>query len=67
LKNFIVSINLSGERFKVIYRLKGSEKEARSIAEDICVEQTIEFPAELVKGGDIREHIFGRIESFQSL
>jgi len=67
LKDFIVSIDLSGERFKVIYRLKGSEKEARSKAEDICVEQTIEFPAELVKGGDIRNHIFGRIESFRSL
>jgi ribulose-bisphosphate carboxylase large chain len=67
LKDFIVSIDLSGERFKVIYRLKGSEKEARSKAEDICIEQTIEFPAELVKGGDIRDHIFGRIESFQSL
>jgi ribulose-bisphosphate carboxylase large chain len=63
LKDFIVSIDLSGERFKVIYRLKGSEKEARSKAEDICIEQTIEFPAELVKGGDIRDHIFGRIES----
>jgi ribulose-bisphosphate carboxylase large chain len=67
LKDFIVSIDLSGERFKVIYRLKGSEKEAHSKAGDICIEQTIEFPAELVKGGDIRDHIFGRIESFQSL
>ncbi len=67
MKDFIVSIDLSGERFKVIYRLKGSEKEARSKAGDICVEQTIEFPAELVKGGDIRDHIFGRIESFQPM
>lgn len=67
MKDFIVSINLSGERFQVIYRLKGSEKEARSKAEDICIEQTIEFPADLVKGGDIRDHIFGRIESFQPL
>jgi ribulose-bisphosphate carboxylase large chain len=67
LKNFIVSVNLSGERFRVIYRLKGSEKETSSKAEDICIEQTIEFPAELVKGGDIRDHIFGRIESFEPI
>ena len=67
MKDFIVSIKLSGERFKVIYRLKGSEREVRSKAEDICIEQTIEFPADLVKGGDIRDHIFGRIESFRPL
>jgi ribulose-bisphosphate carboxylase large chain len=67
LTDFIVSIKLSGERFKVIYRLKGSEREAHSKAEDICIEQTIEFPADLVKGGDIRDHIFGRIESFQPI
>jgi ribulose-bisphosphate carboxylase large chain len=29
------------------------------------VEQTIEFPAELVTGGDIRAQILGRIESFR--
>ncbi|MGD2087245.1 MAG: RuBisCO large subunit C-terminal-like domain-containing protein [Candidatus Aminicenantes bacterium] len=67
MTDFIVSIKLSGERFKVIYRLKGSEREAHSKAEDICIEQTIEFPADLVKGGDIRDHIFGRIESFQPI
>ena len=67
MKDFIVSIKLSGERFKVIYRLKGSEREAHSKAQDICIEQTIEFPADLVKGGDIRDHIFGRIESFQPI
>lgn len=62
---FNVSINLSGERFRVVYRLKGSEGEALQKARDICVEQTIEFPDDLVTGGDIREHILGRIESFQ--
>jgi ribulose-bisphosphate carboxylase large chain len=67
MKDFIVTIDLSGERFRVVYRLQGSEAEARAKAEDICVEQTIEFPAELVKGGDIRDHILGRIESFQAV
>ena len=55
----------SGERFSVIYRIYGSEKDARAKAEDICIEQTVEFPAECVGGGTIRDHVFGRIESFE--
>jgi len=60
-----VSLHLSGDRFQVTYRLTGNEAEARAKAEDICVEQTIEFPAELVPEGDIRSQIMGRIESLQ--
>ena len=67
MKDFIVSIDLSGERFRVVYHLGGSEAAARAQAEDLCVEQTIEFPADLVKGGDIRDHILGRIESLLPL
>lgn len=62
---FVVKLALSGERFRVRYRLAGDESEARAKAEDICVEQTIEFPATLVTGGDIREHALGRVESFE--
>jgi ribulose-bisphosphate carboxylase large chain len=54
----------SGERFSVTYRLFGSETEARAKAEDICIEQTVEFPAEEVPEGIIRDHVFGRIEQF---
>ena len=54
----------SGERFSVTYRLFGSEAEARARAEDICIEQTVEFPAEEVPAGIIRDQVFGRIESF---
>jgi ribulose-bisphosphate carboxylase large chain len=66
LTHFNVSIDLSGERFKVVYRLKGTREEALARARDICVEQTIEFPADLVPNGDIHNHILGRIESFLS-
>ncbi len=62
---FDVTLALSGERFRVRYRLTGNAREARSKAEDICIEQTIEFPAVLVTGGDIRGQIFGRIESLE--
>jgi ribulose-bisphosphate carboxylase large chain len=55
----------SGDRFSVAYRLFGSEKEARARAEDICIEQTVEFPADLVAEGTIRAHVFGQIESFE--
>lgn len=63
---FDVKLMLSGERFRVRYRLSGDAREARLKAEDICIEQTIEFPAVLVTGGDIRDHILGRIESFEA-
>ena len=55
----------SGERFRVAYRIEGDEKEARLKAEDICIEQTVEFPADEVPEGIIRDHVFGRIESFE--
>ena len=55
----------SKDRFSVTYRIFGSEKEARVKAEDICIEQTVEFPADEVPQGVIRDHVFGRIESFE--
>ena len=60
-------LNFSGARFSVVYQLSGDEAAARLKAEDICIEQTIEFPADLVPDGEIREHIFGRIEHFEAL
>lgn len=57
----------SGDRFSVTYRLSGSENDARARAEDICIEQTVEFPADEVPEGTIRDHVFGRIELFERL
>ncbi|MDX1992572.1 MAG: RuBisCO large subunit C-terminal-like domain-containing protein [bacterium] len=59
--------NLSGERFHVLYHLTGDEATARVKAADILVEQTVEFPVELVPDGDVRDHILGRIEDFSYL
>jgi len=59
-------IPLSGERFRVVYRLAGGEAEAREKAREICLEQTVEFPADLVPEGDIREQIVGRVEAFEA-
>jgi ribulose-bisphosphate carboxylase large chain len=57
---------LSGLRFSVEYLLSGSEPEARSKAEDICLEQTVEFPRELLPEGAIPDFIVGRMETFEA-
>lgn len=62
-----VSVPLSGERFRVVYRLTGDESLVRETAKAICFEQTVEFPDELIPDGDIRDNILGRIESIERL
>jgi ribulose-bisphosphate carboxylase large chain len=56
---------ISGKRFTVDYRLWGDEESARAAARDICVEQTVEFPAQCLPPGAIPEEILGRIEDFR--
>jgi ribulose-bisphosphate carboxylase large chain len=58
---------ISGERFSVVYSLVGDEKEAYRKARDICFEQTVEFPEELIPNGMIKDEIVGRIENFSSI
>jgi S-methyl-5-thioribulose 1-phosphate isomerase len=57
----------SGERFRALYHLSGSPDEARARARDICLEQTVEFPEDLIDRADIRDQVFGRIEEFRTL
>lgn len=59
-------LQLSGARFAVVYRLRGREAEARARADVLCVDQTVEAPAELLTGA-IREQIVGRVEYFKAL
>lgn len=59
-------LSLSGERFSVVYHIVGNHEEVMRKAEDICVEQTIEFPADLVPDDDIRSSIIGRIEEVEA-
>jgi ribulose-bisphosphate carboxylase large chain len=60
------SVEVSGERLAVAYSLHAGEDDARDIAEKATTEQTIEFPPELIGNDGIREHVFGRIEAFES-
>ncbi|MDR2644004.1 MAG: hypothetical protein LBC74_14585 [Planctomycetaceae bacterium] len=56
---------LSGDRFRVVYRLFGTLEEAQRIAGDICTEQTVEFPIRLLPCGAITDKIVGQIENFE--
>jgi len=53
------------DRFGVWYRLTGDEAEARAKAEDLCLEQSVEYPSSLVPAGFIRDHIVGHIERIE--
>ena len=62
------SLALSGERLAAVYRLAAADEAgAREEARAIAVEQTIEFPADLVAAGDIRDHVVGRVESLRCI
>jgi ribulose-bisphosphate carboxylase large chain len=58
------TLDLSGERFTVTYAIRAaSEREALARAQDLALEQTVEFPEELTPPGDIRQQIVGQIQS----
>lgn len=56
-------LTISGSRFTVSYHIKGDKETVISKANDICVEQTIEYPADLLPEGDIKQYVIGKIES----
>ncbi len=60
-------IKLSGERIIIDYCLNGSCDEAKSMARNICLEQTVEFPEEFIPEGVIRDQIVGKLESLESI
>ncbi len=62
------SLDLSGERFSVAYRIAAAGlEEAMARAWGICLEQTVEVPDELLADDDIRAHVVGRIESLDEV
>jgi len=60
-----VALSLSGQRFSATYEIAGGEEAARDLAQALCVEQTVEFPSELLPQA-IRDQVVGRIESFRA-
>lgn len=57
---------LSGEVIRVTYHLGRAPDEVAAAARDICIEQTVEFPEDLIEREEIRR-IFGRIRSLEPL
>lgn len=58
---------MSKHYFQVTYRLTGTEADCRAAAQEICVEQTIEFPADLVWKDEIREEVIARVVDFRQV
>lgn len=56
--------HLGGGRFSVSYRIQGAEAEALEKAKNLCVEQTVEFPAQHIECEAILQEILGHIETF---
>jgi len=57
---------LSGERFGVTYRITARAEDIHRIATNLCFEETVEFPADLLPE-TVDEGIVGRIESMRAL
>jgi ribulose-bisphosphate carboxylase large chain len=56
------------DRFTVVYRLTGSSELARAKAQDICLEQTVEVPADVPPrylGAELGAWMIGHIESIE--
>lgn len=62
-----VTLELSGERLVATYEVSGDEPTARSVLAHLCVEQTIEFPADLVADDDIKAHLIARVEDLREV
>lgn len=59
--------SLSGLRLSVVYAIRGDERHAKRQADLICIDQTVEAAEEIIPDGAIRDHLLGRIESFEHI
>ena len=62
-----LSDSLSGTRLFVVYAIGGDARHARRQANLICIDQTVEAAEEIIPDGAIRDHLLGRIESFEHI
>ena len=58
-----LDLHLSGERFSVTYSMWGSEEEVQASANALTIEETVEYPADVLPDGDIRDQLTGSIQS----
>jgi ribulose-bisphosphate carboxylase large chain len=57
---------LSGQRFQVEYCVSGTARHAQQIAQRLCLDQTIEGPAEILPPSQDSSALLGRLESFET-
>lgn len=62
-----VALELSGERILATYHVAGGRARAEAVLTQLVVEQTIEFPVELVPDDDIRRHLVGQVVASEDL
>jgi ribulose-bisphosphate carboxylase large chain len=62
-----VTLLTASDHLTAVYRIHGSAdaETAAARAHDICLEQTVEFPDDLVEREDIRERIYGQVRSLE--
>jgi ribulose-bisphosphate carboxylase large chain len=58
-----VFLNLSGERFSVTYQIDSDKDTVHAKVQNLAIEQTVEFPPELIPDDDIKNKIIGHVES----
>ncbi|MBX3234996.1 MAG: hypothetical protein KF814_02485 [Nitrospiraceae bacterium] len=63
----LTATDFSGTRFSVTYQFTEAATEARTRAELLCIEQTVEATDEIIPQGPIRDHLLGRMTQFRSL
>lgn len=62
-----VFLDLSGERFQVTYRIESDDDSVHTKVQNLAVEQTVEFPPELIPDDDIKNQIIGRVEDLTKI
>jgi len=62
-----IGLDLSGERLTAVYEIAGSAEDAVERAAAICLEQTVEFPPDLIRRADIHDQIVGRVAGIEPL
>ncbi len=58
---------LSGDRFHVQYQITGTDAEVRTKAGNITVEQTVEFPPQLIPDSNLLTSLVGQIEQYEQI
>ncbi len=67
LETPLIPLDFGGQRISVTYHLTGLAAEAKKKAQEITIEQTVEFPPDLIQRDDIPEFVYGKIRSLEEL